>query len=362
MIDRISKLARAVLATTALATSSGAFAAHVVIYDPRTDAYAASSAHQGPYVVSASYQVVNGVVAPQSTQQGPGGTVAGSGSVAQSSVQVSQPGGAGNLSFGNSATAAANLAAGTLKATTASYGSEFFGGPTGFASARLDDTIFFTNNSGSTQTISFTYRFDGQMLNPFKATANSNPGGNLSLALSCGGSSGACYNGANGTGEAIKFADANGNALSLYGGPRSPEDGWNYYWSTTSNCFGENIYCGQYSSSLWEYGLNAPNSGGVVDGYIRTYLNIPTGETSLGVRGTLNLDCRGGSSCDFGNTGTFGFGPLPSGLTFGSASGVFLTANSAPGAVPEPATWLVMILGFGLIGAALRRPRVTAFA
>ena len=29
--------------------------------------------------------------------------------------------------------------------------------------------------------------------------------------------------------------------------------------------------------------------------------------------------------------------------------------RTVPGAVPEPATWLVMILGFGLVGAALRR-------
>ena len=28
-------------------------------------------------------------------------------------------------------------------------------------------------------------------------------------------------------------------------------------------------------------------------------------------------------------------------------------------AVPEPATWLMMILGFGLIGGALRRQRMT---
>ncbi|MBL8656950.1 MAG: PEPxxWA-CTERM sorting domain-containing protein [Altererythrobacter sp.] len=30
---------------------------------------------------------------------------------------------------------------------------------------------------------------------------------------------------------------------------------------------------------------------------------------------------------------------------------------STPGAVPEPATWAMLILGFGLLGAAMRRSR-----
>jgi len=33
---------------------------------------------------------------------------------------------------------------------------------------------------------------------------------------------------------------------------------------------------------------------------------------------------------------------------------------TAPGAVPEPATWALMIAGFGLVGAALRRRPVLA--
>jgi hypothetical protein len=37
-----------------------------------------------------------------------------------------------------------------------------------------------------------------------------------------------------------------------------------------------------------------------------------------------------------------------------------LTLSAAPGAVPEPATWALMIAGFGLTGAAMRRRRVTA--
>lgn len=356
------------LALTALATAGPAIAAHQVIYGPRTDVYAASMAHQGPNVAASAYHVVNGAVVPQDTQNGNGGSVSGGGSVSASSVQVSQPGGNGNASFGNSASAGANLANGTLKAATSSYGPENFGSPLGFAQARLDDTVFFTNNTGTTQTISFTYRFDGQLFNPYPDSAN--PGGNATLMLSCGGNQYGCNNGPNGTGDAIIFAKADGSAaLMPNGNALTPFDtGWTYFFDyrNQGTCFGENIYCGQFSSNLWDYG--ATNSGGAIDGYITAYLNIPTGLTSLGIRGTLNLDCRGGSSCDFGNTGKFGFGDLPSGLSFSSASGVFLSANvtpptTPPGAVPEPATWAMMIAGFGFIGGMMRvRRRSVAFA
>ena len=36
---------------------------------------------------------------------------------------------------------------------------------------------------------------------------------------------------------------------------------------------------------------------------------------------------------------------------------VAFTGPAAPGAVPEPATWAMMILGFGLVGSGLRRRR-----
>ncbi|MES2288401.1 MAG: PEPxxWA-CTERM sorting domain-containing protein [Pseudomonadota bacterium] len=352
-------------AALAFTIATPAFAGHVVIYGPRTEASTYSATHQGPNVVGSTSHWVNGVMDAGGTSVGNAGSSTGGGSTAQTYAQTIQDGGAGSNALHNDAYAAANLTNGTLKATTASTGPNNFGTPMGIASARLDDTIFFNNTSGSTQTISFTYRFDGQLYDP----VGGNPGGNVSLALSCGGNLGGCYNGPNGTGQTIMFAKADGSlALLPNNSSVTPFDtNWNYYFGMTSSCFGENIYCGQYSSNLWDYGLNAPNAGGVVDGYIRAYLNIPTGLTSLGISGILNLDCRGGSSCDFGNTGKFGFGNLPTGLTYSSASGAFLTATTPPtnppGAVPEPATWAMMIAGFGFIGGTMRvRRRTMSFA
>jgi hypothetical protein len=51
------------------------------------------------------------------------------------------------------------------------------------------------------------------------------------------------------------------------------------------------------------------------------------------------------------------------GLSTGQAIGHFALAQDEFNAVPEPASWAMMIAGFGLAGAALRRRvRVVAFA
>lgn len=55
---------------------------------------------------------------------------------------------------------------------------------------------------------------------------------------------------------------------------------------------------------------------------------------------------------DFSHTATLGIQTDP-GVGFTSASGVLLTA--VQGGVPEPATWALMILGFGMVGGAMRR-------
>ena len=54
---------------------------------------------------------------------------------------------------------------------------------------------------------------------------------------------------------------------------------------------------------------------------------------------------------DFSHTAALDF-DLPDGVSFTSGSGALLSASSA---VPEPASWAMMILGFGLIGSSMRR-------
>ncbi len=49
-------------------------------------------------------------------------------------------------------------------------------------------------------------------------------------------------------------------------------------------------------------------------------------------------------------------------VTLASDTNSFEFDNVAMGAVPEPTTWAMMILGFGVIGAAIRRRRTTVAA
>lgn len=65
-------------------------------------------------------------------------------------------------------------------------------------------------------------------------------------------------------------------------------------------------------------------------------------------------------SANLMNTATIRF-DLPTNVTMTSASGKFLSAAASNSAVPEPATWMTMILGFGVIGYALRRKTVLRF-
>ena len=57
---------------------------------------------------------------------------------------------------------------------------------------------------------------------------------------------------------------------------------------------------------------------------------------------------------DFSNSAHLRF-VLPKNVTFTSQSGVGLTGTL--GAVPEPSTWAMLIVGFGAVGAGMRRSR-----
>jgi hypothetical protein len=76
--------------------------------------------------------------------------------------------------------------------------------------------------------------------------------------------------------------------------------------------------------------------------------------TSSSAEGGAN----GFSQADFSHTLHFNW-TLPDGIYAQSASGVFLSQTAA---VPEPGAWALMIIGFGLSGAALRRQRALSAA
>ena len=78
----------------------------------------------------------------------------------------------------------------------------------------------------------------------------------------------------------------------------------------------------------------------------------------VGIANNLSAYASTGGSFSYGSTSSLSF-ILPSNVSFTSASGKFLSAattgGGGTGAVPEPATWAMMLAGFGLMGAAMRR-------
>jgi hypothetical protein len=93
-----------------------------------------------------------------------------------------------------------------------------------------------------------------------------------------------------------------------------------------------------------------------------TELNLVSGQ-SYDVYAAFNILLRAGPqigpvTMDFSNTSTIGI-QAPTGGSFTSSSGEFLGFAQTPGTgvVPEPASWAMLIAGFGLVGATMRRRR-----
>ncbi len=80
--------------------------------------------------------------------------------------------------------------------------------------------------------------------------------------------------------------------------------------------------------------------------------------------GCGRVEWDGPMTFNFGNGGSFSLALSDAYFhTPGSAqvSGTF-TLLSSPGAVPEPSTWVMMLLGFGAVGSAMRKRRSPALA
>ncbi|MDB5451860.1 MAG: hypothetical protein JWO33_438 [Caulobacteraceae bacterium] len=283
-----------------------------VLYGPTSYAYTAN--------LDGAAGIRNGV--PESFS-GAGGAVSGNATSNSSAV-------ASGL---NAATAQANLAAGTVRATASSSA-----GSGSFAQSEIADTLYFNNTTDAAIGLTFRFTLDGTITN---APDDVFAGGYAIFTLDGCGGCGNLTQGVDGPNEfgVGEFALAGSeyllfNRMGIYGfaeytglsGP--PEDG--------------------------KYDYGATFDGGYMTGFYQTTVYVPVGLSTMGVRARLNLDCRFGAVCDFGHTGAIKLGPLADGLSYSSASGAFYSDAIA---APEPATWAMMILGFGLTGAAVRASR-----
>jgi PEP-CTERM motif-containing protein len=251
----------------------------------------------------------------------------------------------------NTTTAISDLANGAARGTVVIGNFQSYA-PRAFSQATVADTLFFSNSSGGTVFLPYSFRFDGSI------TPTGNFVSNATAALYLTGGAFACPDGNYGT------CSGDTSLRLATGGTANNTTVIGYASDGTNNAVqqgGAFFFNGGDNADLNNYSVykNWNNATGVFDTVVSAMLAIPTGDSRLGYSLVLSIDCsQPGSVCNFGNTSKFGFDPIPTGLTVSSASGVFVTTPAAsPGAVPEPATWAMMILGAGLAGSALRSAR-----
>jgi hypothetical protein len=134
-----------------------------------------------------------------------------------------------------------------------------------------------------------------------------------------------------------------------------------YTWAFTRDAgayldlaFTDNLAFNGVGNDIALFEIGVPDAWNVIiNGVTHTYTSAPTGV------GTLNV-----VAFDLSDFGIVDGGTINSlRLTFvdNQAQGTVPTTslvgalNSTGGAVPEPATWAMMLLGFGAIGCAMRR-------
>ena len=84
-----------------------------------------------------------------------------------------------------------------------------------------------------------------------------------------------------------------------------------------------------------------------------TTISFSNGDNFIGLRATSGTDVFFGYAFTTNN--------ILNGVVFNNVAGQSITASvNLPAAVPEPATWAMMLLGFGAIGFTMRRRRATA--
>lgn len=111
---------------------------------------------------------------------------------------------------------------------------------------------------------------------------------------------------------------------------------------------------GDFSSGIFTPSQISQNSGTWLKIGPEDFIADITIDPSFATRVGLELEgiALPGSYINARNTASFSL-LLPAGVSFTSDSGSFLQGDAS--SVPEPATWAMMVAGFGMMGATMRR-------
>jgi hypothetical protein len=238
-----------------------------------------------------------------------------------------------------SSNASASLERGELKATAATQTTTGLSGAS--ASARLDDAIWFNNASSDWQSFTLVFRVDGSM----------------SAGLSRSELRSSIF---------LSTPTTGNNALNQRITPDRTTNPGGFF----QQLLGE-VSAGVYPFAFrqiagdldwWQFDVSGNDPlAGLFDYSQSIQLWVPTGQTTLSLSTFLEVPvCNGTGVCDFGNTGSIRFEDMGDGLSFTSASGVFLSGLAEPVdppvSVPEPAAIVLLLTGAAaLLAHTLRR-------
>lgn len=247
-----------------------------------------------------------------------------------------------------SMTATADLSTGTVRATATIVDGGFPSMQAG-GSGRLRDTLWFTNTTENWLSISYRVEVDGA-ISGFPSAQGGQASFDASAGLYVPESQGCTV-----LAQCIGFEPLAGGASG------------SAFRAEYRNSIGLTFVDPLGNSRFWTVTTNPGHDAdaGLFDFTMSTTLWVPPGETTLTIEPFLRFPVCGGQSgtCGFGNSGKVRLGDAPQGLSWTSESGVFLSALAGPGtpgAIPEPASWALLIAGFGLVGGVARRRRATA--
>lgn len=147
-------------------------------------------------------------------------------------------------------------------------------------------------------------------------------------------------------------------ALAGFGTAYDNDLAWAYAWDATDIDFDLNAVLGSGQSQLIEYrtSVTSYTRAACIDEVTCLVAYSGFGDP-IGRGGGISFAARGVQTASFDNSIT--------GIVFDPVSVdrfELIGATFSGGAVPEPATWVSLIFGFGMLGAALRRRRVLSYS